>query len=167
MNYGKSINNIMCIGKCYDKNETAIHPITTYPITSDKPFCPIKPFVKNGKLIKFDECDINIKIQSNDLNNIALPFLPFENQEFLNIYNIYSFEDAIILFNKEQLPKYSRRRIINCCWIVYGNQLSHIDENLAEFIKNEFKLKHNISDIQQTLMKYINNNKNQNAQVVQ
>ena len=102
--------------------------------------------------------------------NISPPYINFDQEYFLkNIYEIYSFQDAVkFVSNKINEPLQTRLRIIECAWNIQYESTDPISEKLVNFYsemidklwlpefysKNNIKLsRKNYNDIKQ---KYLN-----------
>jgi len=104
--YPKSDKGYQCVGPCYNKYVTSIHPITFDVITSNKPYCPVNGFQKfypsenKFKITYQDTCkneDGETQLDKNEeIYNNLLPYMDFNIKDFLfQFYEIYTFEDGI------------------------------------------------------------------------
>jgi hypothetical protein len=104
--YPKSDKGYQCLGPCYDKYVTSVHPITFDVITSKNQYCPVAghqkfyPSENKFKITYQDECNQDDKNGTLDKNeeiyNNLLPYMEFNIKDFLSMfYEINTFEDGI------------------------------------------------------------------------
>lgn len=124
----KSINGRKCITKCYKKGKLFIHPvILQLMLATDKDVCAINPVPSRDPLydaIYVDYCklsDDETYELPNELESLLSSF-HFSPLDFLeNLYNIYSFDDAIKwTLENDYLPFDTIKRVQNCSWRVFG-----------------------------------------------
>jgi hypothetical protein len=165
--YKKSKNNRDCLGPCYKPEKWIIHPVSLSYITNKaKPFCPVMPYeyynpiTDKSAIMTIDECyraddeqDINVKLIEL---NMLMPKIDFDCSQFLKIYyNIYSFENGInYIINNMNSPYYTKIRILECAWKIYGNNKAVITDNLITIYLSIIK-KRWIKLIYNSLSKYI------------
>jgi hypothetical protein len=169
--YPRSKNNHQCIGPCYHKNTTFVHPITAEYITSTNATCPIydEGIDEDGNIViqEVDECmnptqDKDIKDDSY-YNNISVPIISLDNIKFLRkFYNIYTFESALDWIEKKKsVPFRTKNRIIEAAWKAYGKELDIIDQRTTDYYLDVIK-KRWINYIVSEIGKYISIEKKKN-----
>ena len=157
--YGKSKNGNQCIGPCFEKNVTIIHPIYLDHITNDEPFCPTNMFTDNkGNKMYKDTCLIPTqkKYLNNEFDNIANNFtIDFDGKYFLTIYyNIFSFEDSLEwIYDNNYYPTETKKRIINVSLSVYGKGIEIVDHRFIDYFINI--ISSNIDKIYKNTERYI------------
>jgi hypothetical protein len=165
--YPKSQKGYQCLGPCYDKYVTTIHPITFDVITSKNPYCPVAGYQKfnpdeNKFVITYqDECkdtNSNVTLDKNEeIYNNLLPYMDFNIKDFLSMfYEINTFEDGLdwITNNSESNIK-TQIRIFECILNVYGKDIDIIDNRIIDFVINIIKNNY-ITKIYKNIKKYIN-----------
>ena len=137
----KSKNNRKCLTKCYDANETVIHPITLDRQHFTTSNCAIDSYYDDNDVnVWFDECNVEdnqTSILPNEIN-IFLFKHNFGPEEFLNnIYKIYSLDDTInwIKDNVKLLNK-TKIRVTNISFSVYGNEIKQFTNNTVNYFYN-------------------------------
>jgi hypothetical protein len=166
--YPKSINNMQCIGPCYEGDSSIIHPSTLDELKHNKNFCPVDVFVDIDKvtgektIIQADNCYIPT-VTKNDTSKITdmlgqqliSPTFKFSTNYFLRIYyNIGSLEDGIEWLDKNKDSPYrTLERVFNQIMILYGDNLSVVDHKTLDFI-NKIML-FNLPKIFKAIVKYI------------
>lgn len=170
--FQKSKKGLQCLGPCFKPNTWITHPDTLeYVTTKDAPFCPTNPHIvvdphtgKKQKLI-IDECfkaDENIDLNLIQLNVLS-PKINFNCEQFIKIYyKIYSFENGLnwIETNKKS-PHYTKIRILECMWKIYGNDLNVITNRTVNIYMNIIKKKW-IKLIYKELKEYVIIDENEN-----
>jgi hypothetical protein len=164
--YPKSDKGYQCLGPCYDKYVTSIHPITFDVITSKNPYCPVTGYQKfypsenKFKITYLDECKNNDNNDTLDKNeeiyNNLLPYMDFNIKDFLSIfYEINTFEDGInwIIDNSQSNIK-TKTRIFECILSVFGKNIDIIDNRIIDFFINIIKMNY-ITKIYNNIKKYI------------
>lgn len=135
-------NNKQCIGPCYPIGHYAIHPITLKPISNkEHPFCPTEQWFdeSNNQVQYTDVCFVPTKEKDLPKNladlNLILPSFHFNHEFFLKAYyNIDSFEKALEYIQiNSNLSIYTRLRIMECAWKLYGDKIDIFDEQLIDF----------------------------------
>jgi len=154
--YGTSVNNIKCVGPCYQAKSEIIHPVTLKVHKEDNfNMCPIQPQMdKTGKLIEVDQClyiEKRKELLSNDLDVIA-PIVKFNDSDFLKTYyGIQSLEQAVNLIDEKDRPNNTIKRIMNCTLNVYGKKNIE-SETFIDFI-HRFSNKYWLREFNQKLKK--------------
>ena len=145
--FPKSVNNIQCISKCYNKKTNITHPITLEEMTNIyHPFCAIAPTLINGETQVIDQCntssdkkydvDDDNLITQNDKMDMLYPLIEFNAKEFLRkYYKINDISDFYILLkNNKSLPIFTKLRLIDCFIIVFGKNITITEEIFSETI---------------------------------
>ena len=148
--YPISANGNQCIGPCYPKNKSSLHPIRMEIVTSkNHSYCAVNQFskynpdTKNTTIEYLDKCyDFqNIKDSENDKNdndnimNIITPFMDFNLHHFLSIfYNINNYEDGIDYLTSKEIPFLTSHRIFEALLITYGKTIDIIDNRTIDFV---------------------------------
>ena len=168
LKYPKSINNVQCIGPCYEAGSTIIHPVTLDEITNpNNHFCPVDRIIltnsETGERMvdTIDFCYVpTVKQQSSQLTDelkhkLIAPTFVFDTNYFLKIYyDIGSLEDGIAWLDKNSsIPYKTKERIFNQTMVAYGDNLSIADHRLVIFIREI--MVHNIQKIYAKVSKYI------------
>jgi hypothetical protein len=165
--YPKSINNIQCIGPCYEANSIIIHPITLDEFTNDRNFCPTDSYVINSKkgeknIDHTDLCYMPTVSQKdiskvNDMlrQQLIAPTFKFSSNYFLRIYyDIGSLEDGIDWLDKnKESPYRTRERVFNQIMILHGDNLNIVDHRTVNFIRDV--MIHNSSQIFKGVYRFI------------
>lgn len=154
--YKKSINNLQCLGPCYDGKTYVVHPVYLEHIgkLDDKPFCPTEPHEKYNEItnkneqILYDYCENPTDKVDISINDSAMLFQSgFTKETFLSLYyNINSFEEALEWLNNNNfLILDTKIRVINAALNVHGNNLTYFDDIFVNFyidyIKEKFSKK--------------------------
>lgn len=165
--YPKSRRGFQCVGPCYKKNTTIVHPMYFAIRTDlDHSFCPVEewkyvdPKTKKSEKLITDVCDDNNPNVVMDPQDLLFPYIEFNTHMFLTtFYNIASFADGIdwITENKEKYPSNTLVRIFDLVFQTYGENTDIIsinDPRIIDFIyyivKNKF-----LDDIILKIAKYI------------
>jgi hypothetical protein len=146
----KSIHGRRCLTKCYPKGKYLLHPIFLQTFSGlEHDICAIDPIYLKGSAkdedpLQFgldivDKCNMedNEKYQEPDeLRNLLLTF-NFDPVTFLaNIYNLKSFDDVIYwTLENDHLPFDTIKRVHNCAWRIFGNDLQKISTNVYEYYR--------------------------------
>lgn len=162
--YPLTIENNQCIDECYYPNTIIIHPYTLEKISNTSaPFCPINPKYDSnvGKIVKIGECKHPThKIQQLDKKfelGMLNPYIEFQNKTFISLYyNIHNIQDGNIWLknNKNIQHLYTRKRILNCIFNVYGPVMDIIDDAIVDTLLDIIKQKY-IKKMYKQLHKYI------------
>lgn len=141
--FGESVNNIPCVGPCYEAGTEIIHPLTLKIHQNQHyNFCPIQPQIdmKTGKLQEIDQChyaEKKVGLFDSEFDIIE-PMIKFNDADFLRIYyQIHSLEQAIIWIDSKSvntLPYSTINRIMNCALNAYGKN-NIISVPFADFVK--------------------------------
>lgn len=157
------VHGIPCIGPCYDKGVSYLHPVTLKYVRKDKySSCPTLKWFDNTKnsYRTSDKC-VTKNTNKNDLLNPVYPSYNFIETEFLKtFYNISSFSTALIWLNNNINNYYSSLRVIECLFRIYGKSSKKILEDDFITYYTEFIKIHNIEYFYENFMTYfsINNN---------
>jgi hypothetical protein len=166
--YPKSNNGNQCIAPCYEPGTKVVHPVTLELVThKNLPFCPTDqwtfedPDTGNKTQLIMDICmnptkNNNSVVEEDDFN-ILIPQFNFNVEFFLKYYyGLKSFDDSINwLEANQQLPFYTRLRVFNSAFIIWGTTEQFIiTENLIKFYKKILK-KMWIKDFYQSLSKFV------------
>lgn len=156
--YSISDRGFKCIDHCYYPNTFIIHPITYNKIQENNyPFCPVNEVDDNGNYILYDKCSNPTKDKFE--TKYTLNILPFNKKEFLKLYGIITFEDAIKwINNSSHLPKNTLKRNINCILTVFGNNNVLFTEPIIKFIQKMIK-KTSYKQTEKLLIEYSKKNK--------
>ena len=148
--YPKSINNFQCLGPCYDKNTSILHPTQLRTYTSKNPFCPTAAHIEKdpvtGDPIKMytDRC-LNPTHNKDELASSSLlaPKSEFTKELFLNLYyGINSFDQCIEwISNNSSLPLQTQIRVLNSALNVFGKNIELIDDRFVSFFIDYLKKK--------------------------
>ena len=149
INFQNSKYGIQCIGPCYKENEIYKHPITKEYITQkNHKTCPINPITETNTdgedvIIKLiDKCE---KVTSSEYNNLNVTdniVNDFNCKLFLkNIYNIESFRDTINYINKNKLNIITEKRLLNCSWKAFGNNIDNLTTSIIKYYVNKINTK--------------------------
>jgi hypothetical protein len=165
----KSINNIQCIGPCYEAGSVIIHPVTLEEITNpDKNFCPVdNVFITNPKtgermIEVIDFCYMPTISQKDKMalnddlrKKLLAPTFKFNSSYFLKIYyNIGSLEEGVEWLEKNSIsPFKTRERVFNQIMFVHGDNLSIADHRIVKFIRDI--MIYNLPSIFREVSKYI------------
>jgi hypothetical protein len=165
----KSINNIQCIGPCYEAGSVIIHPVTLEEITNPvNNFCPVdNVFITNPKtgekmIEVIDFCYMptishkDKSILNDDLRKKLLaPTFKFNSSYFLKIYyNIGSLEEGVEWLEKNDIsPFKTKERVFNQIMLVHGDNLSIADHRIVKFIRDI--MIYNLQSIFRAVAKYI------------
>lgn len=150
--YPKSSNGYQCLTPCYKAGIFAIHPITLNQITDPaNPFCLIEGVEETNKITGeietkytdkcFNPVDEKITNKYELSMNMITPKIGFTDENFLKIYyKIYSFENALEWLNENiNSPFYTKQRILDCSWKIWGFNTYSIDDRLILFYLDLFK----------------------------
>lgn len=167
--YPKSASGLQCIGPCYPKNKTSIHPIRMDVITSNQhSYCAVNQLSKynpekgTDEEIIMDKC-YNIQNEGNqetdkieNILNVIVPYMDFNLQQFLIIfYNIHTYEDGIDYITQNQsLPITTQIRIYEAMLNVYAGKIDIIDNRTIDFVIKIIKLEY-INIFYERLKKYV------------
>lgn len=161
--YPKSINNFECLGPCYEKNTSILHPTRFRTTTSVDNFCPTTEHMGEdpitGKPIKMytDRC-LNPTHTKDELsaNSLLAPRSEFSKEFFLAIYyEITSFEQCMEwLSQNTYVPLKTQIRVVNASLNVFGNNLQLIDDRFVTFF-SEYIKKFEMPRIYAKIHKYI------------
>jgi len=155
--YPKSIHGKQCIGPCYDKNTSYIHPITLDTYKTKVPTCPTENWIdENGDNKINDLCYLPTKGKDDQSQlDLITPIISLNCDKFLKYcYNINSFDEAIDWNTNNNDPLYTQLRIIECAWKNYGKSHDIINGDLIEFYKIVIK-KEWIHDIYNNINHFI------------
>jgi len=139
----KSINGSECLTECINANTWSVHPITLELLIHDKPYCATKNPVYNDlskykyKVDNLDECDF-IQISEKHFDGIVSPTVGFDGKIFL-VYNykINSFYRCFTwLDSNPEVPKYTKNRLLNISWQVYGLDRGIINDYIVNYYLN-------------------------------
>lgn len=162
-NYGTSMSNFKCIGPCYFPDTLIYHPKTHGWIThKTKPFCPINPTYQDlsKQMLYVDQCQAPThraqQITKQDELEMLNPQIEFNDEMLLNMYyNILNIGDTITWFNNNtKAPVYTKLRILNCAFNVFGGNMSIIPDEIINIII-EIIEKKKIKYLYKHLNKYI------------
>lgn len=169
--YPKSINGYKCVGPCYGKNTSIIHPIYFNTIATNKNnyFCPTNEWFykdKSNNIQRFqiDECKIE-DANKNDTStnfvyeNLLIPYTNFDELSFLDTYyNINTFNNALDWVTENNTsPINTRQRIFDLAYEAFKNTFDIIDFNdsrIIDFFINLIKIKY-LDDFSMHFFKYI------------
>lgn len=165
--FPKSTNDIQCISQCYNKKTNITHPITLEEMTNIyHPFCAIAPTLINGETQVIDQCNVSHDkkydidddqiVARNDKMDLLYPIIEFDTKEFLRkYYKINDISDFYILLkNNKSIPVFTKIRLIECFIIVFGKNITIIDDIFSEAIIDIIK-KFWIKKMYGKLCKYI------------
>ena len=158
--YPKSKKGKTCLGPCYKPKTYIIHPINLEYVTSTTvPFCPVAEYTENNEKFFIDECFVattDQEIKKTQIEkDIILPLMPLNCDNFLKLfYGIDSFDSALNYITEKKVPLYSKLRILDCSWKIYGDDLDMIDDRLINFIIYLIKTKW-IKFYRNLIVKYI------------
>ena len=164
--YPKSEKGYQCIGPCYDKYVTSVHPITFDVITSKNPYCPVTGFQKfypsenKFKITYQDTCkneDGESTLEKNEeVYNNLLPYMEFNIKDFLSqFYEINTFEDGITWITNTTTDNIKTKiRIFECILNVFGKNIDIIDNRIIDFFISIIKTNY-ITKIYKSIEKYI------------
>jgi hypothetical protein len=163
-NYPKSINNLQCLGPCYEKNTSILHPTRFRTVTSiDSAFCPTTehdgedPITHESIKLYTDKC-LNPTHVKDELSSASIlaPRSEFSKELFLAVYyEINSFEECIEwLDNNSHLPLKTQIRVVNAVLSVFGDNLQLIDDKFVKFFISYIK-SYEIQGIYDKVYKYI------------
>ena len=148
--YPKSINNLQCIGPCYNKNTSILHPTQLRTYTSKDSFCPTSAHIEKdpitGAPIKMytDKC-LYPTHNKDELtaSSLLTPKSEFTKELFLNIYyGINSFAQSIEwISNNSHVSIKTQIRVINAALNVFGNDIELIDDRFVSFFIDYIKKK--------------------------
>jgi hypothetical protein len=173
--YPKSIYGYKCVGPCYKKNTSIIHPIYFNTITTDKMdyFCPTNEwFYKNKsnniERFQIDKCkaeDANKFDKNINYENLLIPYTNFDELSFLDTYyNIDTFNNALDWITENNTtPINTRQRIFDLAYEAFKNTFDIIDFNdsrIVDFFINLIKIKY-LDDFSMNFFKYIMINKDE------
>lgn len=141
----KSTHGRRCLTKCYPKGEVYLHPILLDIINSHNiDSCAIDPvhtretnIAKLDNMIWIDNCktdDNKLFRPPNELDSMLLSFY-FNPSDFLSsVYNLHSFDQVIYwTLDNDYLPFATIKRVHNCAWKVYGNNIEEITNTVIEY----------------------------------
>lgn len=166
--YPKSDKGYQCLGPCYDKYVTSVHPITFDVITSKNPYCPVAgyqsfyPSENKFKITYQDKCndDNNTTMSTNDeIYNNLLPYMDFNIKDFLSMfYEINTFEDGINwISNNSELNIKTKNRIFECILNVFGKNIDIVDNRIVDIVIDIVKsnINNNMTHFYKSIKKYI------------
>lgn len=175
--YPISKNNMQCVGPCYEAGTWIVHPITLdYVRNQDLPFCPVNVYEEIDHVTKksvsriTDVCYVPTSkkdVSEKELeNNIIIPQIPFNCNQFLKLYYDINDKDGIIeyVINHKEDPLQTRLRIMNCYWQEYGYGLKTVDTRIVDFYIQVVK-KLWIRQLYPIVSKYINVDNNGNITI--
>jgi|SRR3989344_5258929 len=154
MNFPLSINHRQCLGACYYKNTTIIHPINYSLITNTKDaFCPVFDPTDNNEY--HDICLNPTEKEYKSTSNVQISHLT-PTIFLYKVYNINSFYEGLQwINNNKDKNMLTKIRIINACLAAYEIEYNLLDEIFINFFieyikyqEYEFMITH--------LYKYIN-----------
>jgi len=164
--YPKSDKGYQCLGPCYGKYVTSVHPITFDLITSKNSYCPVAgyqsfyPSENKFKITYQDECNKDSTNSSLDKNeeiyNNLLPYMEFNIKDFLSMfYEINTFEDGITwITNNNDTNIRTKIRIFECILNVFGKSIDIIDNRIIDFVIDIIKTNYS-QQIYKNIQKYI------------
>lgn len=128
LKFPKSIKGYDCLGPCYDKGVSFIHPVTFTRHSNKKNYiCPVKEYVvkENNKTTIYhtDLCNFTGNKQNNYTDSL-LPTIDVNEKNFLELYyNIFELNDGIqYLTDKNYINILTKKRLIKCLFIVHGGE---------------------------------------------
>lgn len=140
----KSVNGLECLTECIEKNKWSVHPITLELLIHDRPYCATKMSMINEGLSyntkNLDECYYKGTTEKH-FDEIVSPTVGFNGKIFL-VYNykITSFYRCFTWLNaNKEVPKYTKNRIINISWQVYGLDRDVINDYIVDYYLNYIK----------------------------
>jgi hypothetical protein len=165
--YPVSVNNFQCLGPCYNKNVSTIHPITLEVIKNKNySFCPVNPYdevdSETGQIINnvTDQCmkpthNKNIPVEEQTLN-ILTPLMDFDTKRFVkHYYKINSLNESIDwVLNNQNKPYVTLTRVLNASLHAFGKDIELIDPRFNNLFIDYIK-KIGIKDLYNVLHKYI------------
>jgi hypothetical protein len=166
--FEESKNNKKCYGPCYKSNNVFIHPIIFGRVinrTDKYNVCPTERYVENDITKIYDYCEKADNLEKIDINLLrATRFSTaskIDKKVFLkNYYGITSFEDACDALGPNQsFGYYTKKRIIENSFKVYGYNIDILNDNLINFFIDSVK-KEYIYKIYIAISKYLYYNKN-------
>jgi hypothetical protein len=148
--YPKSINNLQCLGPCYNKNTSILHPTQLRTYTSKDSFCPTSVHIEKdpntGASIKMytDKCLYPTNNEDElGLSSLLTPKSEFTKELFLNLYyGINSFTQCIEwISNNMYVSLKTQIRVVNAALNVFGNDIDLIDDRFTSFYIEYIKKK--------------------------
>lgn len=144
LKHNKSHTGKQCIGPCYKSNTSYLHPIVLdYMMHPSKNTCPTyRWWNENTKKYQiYDECNLDKQsADQNDILNVLLPTLNFDETHFLKLYyNIYTLDSGIEWLTNNISNYYSSIRISECLWRVYGNSSNILTDKFIQYYVNFIK----------------------------
>lgn len=142
--YPKSTNGTQCIGPCYKKGTSTIHPLVLRSVKNeDHAFCHIPPqTVLNEKgqqvgVKLYEECKTPTtdKYDIMELEmKVLIPTVNFSSEYFLNIYyGITSISEYINwLIEAKNKPLATRLRVTECVWREFMKDTKVIDDKVID-----------------------------------
>ena len=148
--YPKSINNLQCLGPCYNKNTSILHPTQLRTYISKDSFCPTSAHVEKdpvtGAPIKMytDKC-LYPTHNKDELaaSSLLTPKSEFTKELFLSLYySINSFGQCIEwISNNSHVSIKTQVRVVNAALNVFGNDIELIDDRFVSFFIDYIKKK--------------------------
>lgn len=153
--YPRSVNNKQCLGPCYEKDVSLLHPLFLHNFENEKfrgkPFCPTDRYeyideITNVKeQLVYDTCENPTHGKDVSTQESLLFFQSgFTKDLFLHFYyNINSFSSTLEWIDENKFtPVQTRTRIINAALNLYGDRLEYLDDIFIffyiEYIKDKF-----------------------------
>jgi hypothetical protein len=138
----KGINNQTCLGSCLPGDKISIHPVYIVPVQDQnyKPYCATLEWTDEKKNNNFmhDICkteNIISKINKKDhMLSFAIPSFGISYKDFLQkYYDLYSFESVSEWLHIENNRIYTKLRVLNCAWILFGTDKNIINDQIIKF----------------------------------
>lgn len=141
----KSISGKRCLTKCYAKGTTYLHPILLTGVsekTNDT--CAVEPAHDREpkhdyehSMIFSDKCKLEDNFKNklpDEMESILLSFY-FNARDFLTgIYDLHSFNQVIFwTLDNDHLPFHTIKRVHNCAWKVFGNDINELSSDVLEY----------------------------------
>lgn len=122
--YGYSANENKCIGPCVEKNTLMIHPsIPDYFVVLDRNECP----VYGTSIDTINEPCRNPEKNINPLENLRTLIDDSPKNILKNYYQITTVHECYN-FLKLKNPLYTKMRILECFWKVYGRDINIVND---------------------------------------
>lgn len=140
MYYPLSKNNNKCIGPCYEKNVSIIHPSEFVHVTNKKyAFCPIDAKKNNDDKKIIDEC-LN-PTHNKDIKNYAnIEYNKLTNRQFLLIhYDIENYVEFLNYVESNDLPLNTHLRLIDIAINVFFYNINFILPHIQTIIKKTYE----------------------------
>ncbi len=162
-----------CIGPCYPPNTIFYHPINLGAILlENEKVCPVDVYdnVSKNKIF-FDKCEkteVTENYRDFDIFDDTIQ-IATTNQQFLRqIYSINTIEDVDIFLTDsiDNLPIYTRRRILNSIYWVWLNNINFpinvFVKKVSDVLKEIYSINLESSKIKKKLIENINKSKYNN-----